>query len=332
MKLKVLVAGLVILSAIPLANADERGGRLRELIRARMDRNGTGTATANANATGARASGSQGQEGSAPSQLNVSVERNLTYGKESLQDLDVFFPKSVTSNARLPVLMFVHGGGWRNGDKKPHAVKGMAYAQKNIVFANINYRLAPQTVHPEQVKDLARAIKYVHANATKWGGDPNRIYLMGHSAGAHLVDLVATNQKFLNELGVDPTCLAGVISLDTASLDLLERTKDDSPELNMVGPMIENAFGKNPANLKDGSPTLNIQAGTKYPPFLMFCGSRRMNAIAQHNVFSKNLLSVGGKCLVKPVPLSHRDISVNAGDASAQIFKDINKFIENTKP
>ncbi|MBC7999066.1 MAG: alpha/beta hydrolase [Leptolyngbya sp.] len=331
MKLKVLIAGLVLLTTIPLANAEERGGRFRDSIRARIDRNGTGNATANAT-TGARVSGSQSQGGGESSQLNFSVERNLTYGKETLQDLDVFFPETVTSTSRLPVLIFVHGGGWRIGDKKPHAVKGMAYAKRGIIFANINYRLVPQAMHPEQVKDIARAIKYVQANSAKWGGDPDRIYLMGHSAGAHLVDLVATNQKFLNELGVDPTCLAGVISLDTASLDLLQRIKDDSPELNKGGAMIENAFGKNPANLKDGSPTLTIKAGTKSPPFLMFCGARRMDAVSQHDVFSKKLLSVGGKCLIKPVPLTHRDISLNAGDASSQIFKDVNKFIENTKP
>lgn len=315
MKVKMLCIAMLLLALLPAVNAQDGAGRLREIVRSRM------TASANA-----------GRSKNVSVPASVSVERDLAYGRNALQKLDVYHPKNSHSSSKLPVLIFVHGGGWSRGDKAPHAVKGIAYAQKDIVFANLNYRLAPQTVHPEQVTDIALAIKYVHENISKWGGDPERIYLMGHSAGAHLVDLVATNQKFLNELHVNPACLAGVISLDTASLDLLERMKDDSPELNMVGPMIDSAFGKDPKVLKDGSPTLNIQPGVKYPPFLMFCGSRRLNAVSQHNVYSKKLNSVGGQSLIKTLPLSHRDISLHAGDASAEIFHDVTKFIENTKP
>jgi acetyl esterase/lipase len=194
---------------------------------------------------------------------------------------------------------------------------------------NANYGLAPQVVHPQQVLDVAKAIKYAVDHAPEWGGDPDRIFLMGHSAGAHLVDLVATNQRFLQQVGVKPTSIKGVISLDTASLDLLKRTSETSFEGQHVGAMIEQAFGKDPEMLKDGSPTLNIHKGSYYPPFLMFCGERRRSCLEQHQEFARQLKGVGAKVVIKPVPLSHRDINLAAGNGGAEIFKASKAFIES---
>ncbi len=255
---------------------------------------------------------------------------DIAYGSGPLEKLDLYMPKD-RGSARMPILIFLHGGGWRIGDKHQQGGKGALYAQNGIIFVNANYGLAPTVVHPQQVLDVAKCIKYCVDHAPEWGGDPERIFLMGHSAGAHLVDLVATNQRFLKEVGVEPTRIKGVISLDTASLDLLKRTQEESMEGKHVGSMIEQAFGKNPEMLKDGSPTLNIHKGAYYPPFLMYCGERRKSCLEQHKEFSRQLNNVGAKVSVKPVPLSHRDINLAAADGATQIFRESKAFIESGK-
>lgn len=261
---------------------------------------------------------------------NVDRSLDLAYGSGPLERLDVYTPR-MKPNTKMPILFFLHGGGWRIGDKKQHGNKGASYAQSGIVFVNANYGLAPQVVHPQQVLDVAKAIRYAVDHAAEWGADPERIYLMGHSAGAQLVDLVATNQRFLHAVGVKPTSIKGVISLDTASLDLLKRSKEDSFEGQHVGAMIEQAFGKDPAMLKDGSPTLNIHKGAYYPPFLMYCGERRKTCLEQHEEFARQLNNVGAKVAIRPVALSHRDINLAAGDGSTEIFRESRAFIESGK-
>jgi len=259
----------------------------------------------------------------------VDRKIDLPYGTGEREKLDVYIPKS--KNQKLPILISLHGGGWRMGDKNHQSGKGPAYAQNGVILVNANYGLAPQVVHPEQVLDVAKAIKYTIDHAAEWGGDPQNIYLMGHSAGAHLVDLVATNHRFLKEVGVDPTAIKGVVSLDTASLDLLRRKSEDTMEGKHIGKLIEQAFGKEPEKLKDASPTLSIKPGGTYPPFLMYCGEKRKSCLEQHQIFARQLKGVGGKLEVKAVPLSHRDINLASSDTNNAIFKECLAFIKNGK-
>lgn len=314
-----LITGLLIcIDSTALAqNSDRRAAFLERLREAR--------ASGTLNRLGLRERFLHSRNnGSITSQSNIRMD--VKYGNGPLQTMDVFYP-SKKSERPVPILVFLHGGGWRMGDKRQHVGKGELYANSGIVFVSVNYGLAPQVVHPNQALDVAKAIKHIDDNAKEWGADPDQIYLMGHSAGAHLVDLVATNQRFLKEVGVDPSRIKGVISLDTASLDLLERTKESTFEGKHVGQMIEQAFGTDPRNLRDGSPTLNIHKGQNYPPFLMYCGAQRRSCLAQHTKFANQLRAAGGRVLVQPVPLSHRDINLAAGSASSPIFEKIKSFV-----
>ncbi len=363
-KLSTLIAllslvGLALISWQTAAEAQNQGqnfDRQALIERFRQARaNGTlGRGGMRAAGAGERMGGGQGSfshqtEGGSPSMARQGFQRrqgqkpidpavwervdrrmDIAYGSGPLEKLDLYIPKDKGS-AKMPILIFLHGGGWRIGDKQQQGGKGALYAQNGIIFVNANYGLAPNVVHPQQVLDVAKSIKYAVDHAPEWGGDPERIYLMGHSAGAHLVDLVATNQRFLREVGVKPTNIKGVISLDTASLDLLKRTQEESMEGKHVGAMIEQAFGKNPEMLKDGSPTLNIHKGTYYPPFLMYCGARRKSCLEQHKEFARQINNVGAEVAVRPVALSHRDINLAAGDDATQIFRESKAFIESGK-
>jgi arylformamidase len=255
---------------------------------------------------------------------------NVAYGNAPLEKLDIYLPKNAKPN--LPILFFVHGGGWSIGDKaqKDHAEKGKVYTDNGIIFISVNYGLAPQVTYPKLMQDVADSFAYVHTHAKEFGGDPSRIYVMGHSAGAQLVDLLGTNDRFLSSKGLSLANISGVISLDTASLDLAKRKNDDSFEGKMVGDMIDKAFGSDPKVLADASPFDSIQSGKKYPPFLMYCGAKRPTCIEQHNQFSNAMQKVGGQVTVNKVNLSHRDINLQAGEQNSEIFKSVIKMINGS--
>jgi triacylglycerol lipase len=130
----------------------------------------------------------------------VEVTRDVAYGPDPLQKLDVFDPQRsapsrddqrLAKATRRPVLLFVHGGGFTRGDKKQTDNMLLWGASNGMVGVDINYRLAPKDPWPAGQQDLKAAIAWVRANITRFGGDPDRIFLWGHSAGAnHVADYV----------------------------------------------------------------------------------------------------------------------------------------------
>jgi arylformamidase len=251
---------------------------------------------------------------------------DIAYGSDKLQKLDLFAPASPKTN-RMPVVFFVHGGGWRMGDKLQHGKRSAAYTRHGVIFVSVNYRLAPTVHHPDQIQDIAKAFAWLKANATRYGGDPGRIYVMGHSAGAHLVDLLATNDTYLKDVSCSLADIKGVISLDTASLNLTTKVQGLSQEDKMVGGMIRAAFGSDPRVLAEASPTLNLVPGKAYPPFLLYCGSSRIAALREQELFSQAAKKVGASVVVRSLPNTHREIGANALDESTPQFAEIMQFI-----
>src|SRR5581483_10396907 len=108
--------------------------------------------------------------------------------------LDVYLPKG---KKEFPVLFFVHGGGWKSGNKSWYGALGHAFAQAGIGVVLTNYRLSPQVKHPAHVQDVAKAFAWTCANIGKYGGRADRLFVCGHSAGGHLVALLATDPEYL---------------------------------------------------------------------------------------------------------------------------------------
>jgi triacylglycerol lipase len=126
----------------------------------------------------------------------VTITRDVAYGADPLQKLDLYIPQ--TKGANRPVLLFVHGGGFTRGDKHgpfyPDNITAWA-AKHGMVGVNIDYRLAPKNPWPAAAKDVGSAIAWIHANIARYGGDPDRIVLWGHSAGANdVADYVAHSE------------------------------------------------------------------------------------------------------------------------------------------
>jgi len=131
----------------------------------------------------------------------------------NLLSLDVYAPATGQNH---PVIVMVHGGGWQRGDKANANIatnKYRHFTQAGYVFVSINYRLSPAVKHPAHVQDVAKALAWVAKNINRYSGNPARIYLMGHSAGAHLAALVATDQRYLEAAGENLQLLKGVILL-----------------------------------------------------------------------------------------------------------------------
>ena len=180
--------------------------------------------------------------------------------------LNMSMGHSPSSLLRLLGLSMV-GGGWQNGNKSNIAFKNTVFNAQGFVFVSTNYRLATATTnkHPTQVQDLSRAIAWVRSNIESYGGDPENISLLGHSAGAHLVSLIATHPSYSvipgNSLRSDLRC---VVSNDTDSYDLSENaTNGSSGQQNSISVV----FGSNPSTWADGSPITHVKANVGIPRF-----------------------------------------------------------------
>jgi acetyl esterase/lipase len=200
----------------------------------------------------------------------MRVERDIAYyGGAGFDDgkhrLDLYVPDG---SGPHPVVVFVHGGGWIFGDRHWFAdvyeKLGRRLASHGIVAAVISYRLAPRFKHPVQIEDVARAVSWVLHHAGEHGGDPGRVFLMGHSAGAQLVALVATDPRWLRAQGSDPGQIAGVVAV-SGPYDVAHCGRST---LLCGLPMIIPTFGPNPAVWRDASPAQHLRDAPA-PPFLV---------------------------------------------------------------
>lgn len=185
------------------------------------------------------------------------------YRNGPLEKLD--FYKAEKRDA--PLIVFVHGGGWKRGDKRnaTGTAKVTHFREQGYAFATINYPLVPESTVEQQATDVAAAIAYLKSNAAKLGFDPNRIVLMGHSAGAHLSALVGTDPQYLRKAGLSFSDLRGVVPLDGAAYDVQSQMGENAM---LMGDTYKQAFGTDPARQQALSPTFHAQ-GENAPSFLI---------------------------------------------------------------
>lgn len=220
---------------------------------------------------------------------------DLSYGSDPKQRLDVYLPAK-TQDA--PVIVMVHGGGWRFGDKSQIPAwrnKVEHWTGQGIVVVSVNYRLLPQTHPLEQARDVARALAFVQGRAAQWGASAQRLVLMGHSAGGHLVSLLSANPTLAWQEG----------ALDSAALDPAEIMRQ-SPS-----PLYAQAFGQDPHYWEQASPQAQLQPTAR--PMLLVCSSRRTLPCPQAERFAGQMRALGGQARTLPVDLSHRSINAAIG-------------------
>jgi acetyl esterase/lipase len=161
--------------------------------------------------------------------------------------LDLYLPKGQKD---FPVLIFVHGGTWKSGNKDLYGGLGKLYAKNGIGTVIINYRLSPKVKHPAHIQDVARAFAWTHRNIAKHGGDPKNIFVCGHSAGGHLVSLLSTNPTYLKAEGLAVGDIKGTIPISGVfviipNLMFKEIFTEDKDVVKSASP-IEHVTGNHP--------------------------------------------------------------------------------------
>lgn len=189
---------------------------------------------------------------------NSAVARQtLAYGSLPAQQLDIWMVPA--SDHPAPLVMFVHGGAWMYGNRNTAGSQWLPahLTRQGYVYASIDYRLVPTVTVEEQAEDVVHALKALLDRATELGVDRHRVVLMGHSAGAHLVALVGTDERYLKSVGLSFADLRGVIANDGAAYDVPAQMREDG---RMMQRTYRTVFGDDPARQRALSPTHNAAA------------------------------------------------------------------------
>lgn len=210
----------------------------------------------------------------------------VTNGHER-QVLDIYTSSKATSDSR-PVMFWIHGGGWQVGDKGDVALKPKALTERGFVFVSTNYRLLPAVTMDVLTRDVAGALGWVYRNIARYGGDPQRIFVGGHSAGAQLAALLCTDDRYLAEQKVPFTALRGCIPVDGDTYDIPKIIMTAEHRQTLYGGKMftfghRQKFGNDPEKHVDFSAVTHVAKQKGIPPFLLlyFSGNPDTRAQAQ---------------------------------------------------
>lgn len=230
----------------------------------------------------------------------IEIKRDISYspdnttGSENL--LDVYYPKDISTTK--DVLVFIHGGSWNSGKKDTYWWLGRNMARKNVVTIIINYSLSPAASYEKMAGDCAKALKWVSANVGSYGGDRNRIFAMGHSAGGHLAALIHSDPRYFRKESIsDP--IHGIILNDAFGLDMFEYLTMAEQDANTASFL--RTFSSDREVWKVASPLSyikNFQA-----PLLVFVGEKTYPAIRiQSERLRKSLADSNHKIELRIIP------------------------------
>jgi acetyl esterase/lipase len=273
--------------------------------------------------------------GSVPVATLISAAEPVAcqYGDDPKQSLNVYGPPAQANGRLSPVVIWVHGGGWRHGDKDNRAGINLCttWAETGLVVVALDYRLTPAVVHPAHVEDVAAGIAWVRRKSATYGGDPQRVFLLGHSAGAHLVALVATAPAYLQAHDLTPrSALAGVMAIDTASYDLT------TTRTLAVRKMISDAFGDDPQTLIDASPLRHARRNPEAcPPFVIAAVKQRPEAVAESTALDAALADSTLTIVDYPGSgqlVAHGLIAKDLTDLDKDLTKQLLEFVTRMPP
>ena len=254
------------------------------------------------------------------------ISRDRAYANDAgvdpnLQRLDIYAPTGAT---RAPVIIGIHGGGWTSGDKLNAGFtqnKAIWAVSRGHLFVSINYRLSPTYVHPAHIDDVAAAVAWVYRNIHQFGGDPERMFVLGHSAGAHLAALVGSDDSRLGAEGLPLSVIKGVITLDTGAYDLVNGDGDAANNF------VFSAFGTEPSVLRDGSPMTHVATGKNMPPFLVL-NVPRAGASEGSAAFASALVAANVRTTARQIPGTHESINQPFGTAGHEATALAETFID----
>jgi arylformamidase len=199
--------------------------------------------------------------------LHTQQKKNIVYSKDQALTLNVYSPKRKTIDTKN-VLVFIHGGNWTTGKKSMYRFFGKGMAKKGIVAVVIDYHKYPTVTYPAMAMDAAQSLKWVKENISSFGGDTNKIYVSGHSAGGHLAALIATDKTYFDSIKINNP-IKGCVLIDAFGLDMYSYLKREEKYNYDV---YRSIFTKDENQWKKGSPFFYLHEGM--PKFIMFVGGR----------------------------------------------------------
>ena len=207
-----------------------------------------------------------------------------SYGADPAQKIRVFLPQQ--ASGPLPVVIFVHGGSWATGDPDDYGFVARTLAPQGYAVVLAGYRLYPRSVFPGMVEDSAAAVRWVRDNAARFGGDPGRIVLMGHSAGAYNVTMVALDPAWLAREGLPGDTIRGVIGL-AGPYDFLP----------LASPATVASFGRTP-HLEATQPLRFVRPDA--PPMLLLTGDSDTTVKPRNSLALAKAMTAAGALPSRP--------------------------------
>jgi acetyl esterase/lipase len=263
----------------------------------------------------------------------LQIARDLPYAQPAheRQMLDVY----ASDKARnLPVAFWIHGGGWTAGSKNDVHVKPQVFADKGLVFTSTNYRFLPGVDMGTIVRDVTKSVRWVHDNIARYGGDPNRIVLMGWSAGAQLAALICTDDRYLKAEGLSLAIVKGCVAVDGDTYDVplivetgaAQRKARGQPEPTFGH---DKKFGGDPTKHRDLSAVTHVAPNKGIPPFLLLHVAENPNTTAQAERLASVLAGSGIPARVFGVSkTTHAQIDANLGVPDYPATQPLLEFVE----
>ena len=259
------------------------------------------------------------------------VTRDIPYGTaHQRQVLDVHAPEGARS---LPVVFWIHGGGWQTGDKSMVALKPKAFMDAGLVFVSINHRLLPTVDMGTIIRDVASALGWVHKNIATHGGDPTRLLVMGHSSGGQLAALICVDDRYAKAEGVSLTMIKGCVPVDADTFDVpaiieVAETRARAHHQPLPTNGHRQKFGNDPVKHRDFSTVTHVARDKGIPPFLILhiggnpdtgAQARRLAAVLQAAGISARI--VAGR------EATHGSINDNIGAVNDVVTKELFAFV-----
>ena len=266
---------------------------------------------------------------------NLKTDIPYAESAHERQVLDIYTPDNAQN---LPVVFWIHGGGWQTGDKTDVQIKPRVFAERGFVFVSTNYRLLPHVDMDVLIRDVAKSLGWVYKHIAEHGGDPQRIFVMGHSAGAQLAALLCTDDRYLDAEGVPFGALKGCVPVDGDTYDLpamimtaeLRQTVHRLP-LPAVGHRVK--FSNDVQKHIDLSAVTHVAKGKGIPPFLVL-------HVAGHPDVTAQARRLGAVLAAADIPVkvfgaretTHRKLNANLGRpndaATAELFEFLSPLVQ----
>ena len=261
-----------------------------------------------------------------------NVKSNIPYGDPAVerQVLDVYSPDNAKN---LPVVFWIHGGGWQGGDKTLVQGKPKMFVDKGFVFVSTNYRLLPMVDMGTIVRDVAKSIHWVHDHIAEYGGDPKRILVMGHSAGAQLAALICTDDRYLKAEGLSLAIIKGCVPVDGDTYDvpmMIDAGAARRKALGQPEPKFGHyvKFGSDPVKHRDFSAVNHVTRDKGISPFLMLYVADHADTTAQAQRLASVLTEAGIPAkLFGAKDTEHSKINDNLGQPDDPSTKALFEFV-----